>query len=82
MRNRSFPKCIQERRDCWANNGGWCRILADTDFGCRVCPFYKPYENHLVFNPVETAVEIDKPKYGPIEIRNGFGVVFGGKKRS
>lgn len=35
-----YPVCIGES-DCFAREGGLCRILDNTDFGGRKCPFYK-----------------------------------------
>jgi len=44
MRNKnesSVVMCLQERCDCFAFNCGECEVLRDTNFGSRVCPFYK-----------------------------------------
>ena len=30
-----------KQKKCFANESGGCRILFDTDFGERECPFYK-----------------------------------------
>lgn len=29
------------RYDCFANRSGRCRVLTDTAFGDKTCPFYK-----------------------------------------
>lgn len=35
------PDCEQKRRDCNVYCEGKCMALTDTNFGKRVCPFYK-----------------------------------------
>ena len=58
-----FPKCLQGRYDCFAiRNGDKCDCLNNTNFGKRLCPFYKKAQ-------IETAVGIDGMMEKPIEIR-------------
>lgn len=38
------PNCTHPRDDCFANKNGLCRILEDSDFGGKVCPFFKTRE--------------------------------------
>ena len=37
---REFPMCDQERGNCYAIRNGRCRILTDTHFKNKVCPFF------------------------------------------
>jgi hypothetical protein len=39
-----YTECYQRRKDCFAYALGDCRILIDTDFGWKKCPFYKTRE--------------------------------------
>lgn len=39
-----YPKCIHQHSDCFANVEGFCKVLTDTSFGLRDCPFYKSRE--------------------------------------
>lgn len=39
-----YTECEQRKKDCFAYQLGECRILVDTDFGRRNCPFYKTRE--------------------------------------
>lgn len=43
-----YMMCNQKRKDCFAYEqmGEGCRILIDTHFYDRVCPFYKPKEQY------------------------------------
>lgn len=43
MSNAS-PLCDQKRTDCFACMSGRCKLLTDTNFGARICPFYKTTE--------------------------------------
>lgn len=45
-------KCKQQDKcpNCFANEGGYCKILNNTDFNRR-CPFYKPKEEQK--EPIE-----------------------------
>ena len=74
-------RCFEDKSDCFALGGGRCRILNDTDFGARSCPFYKPAAKDAEPEPVETAVEIPGAKYSSIEIRSGLGILSRAKKR-
>lgn len=38
---RQFPPCRQHRAACLGYGAGRCKILHDTDFGKKPCPFYK-----------------------------------------
>lgn len=38
-----FPRCQQERTDCFAMYEGGCKALSTTYF-MKPCPFYKPKE--------------------------------------
>lgn len=58
-----YPKCLQERYDCFAiRDGNKCDCLDDTNFGNRVCPFYKKAQ-------IETAGVIDGMMGTPIKSR-------------
>ena len=35
-----LPKCNQHQAYCTANKSGRCRILTDTEFHGKLCPFY------------------------------------------
>lgn len=74
-------RCFEDKSDCFALGGGRCRILNDTDFGDRACPFYKPAAKDAEPDSVETAVEIPGAKYSSIEIRSGLGILSRAKKR-
>lgn len=41
MSEKKRPEC--RAKDCFANSGGHCTVLKDTDFKGRPCPFYKTY---------------------------------------
>lgn len=41
--SKSFPRC-NHKPGCFAYKDGICRILKDTDFGDRACPFFKTQE--------------------------------------
>lgn len=77
---KGFPKCLQERYDCCKMTvGGRCMILKDTDFGGRMCPFYKqgerlePGKRPVTAREIETAVVLDGVMDEPIEIRREGG---------
>ena len=38
---RNLPPCRQFKKACLAYSGGKCKILHDTQFGKKPCPFYK-----------------------------------------
>jgi len=77
---KAYPKCLQERYDCFAIiGGGRCDCLLDTDFGDRACPFYKrgerlePGKKPVTAREIETAVVLDGVMDKPIEIRREGG---------
>lgn len=44
MKNRTRPKCQQNRKDCFAyTESGRCICLKDTRFSYK-CPFYKRFD--------------------------------------
>ena len=43
MRNPLLP-CPFEHTDCFSNRGGLCRLLNNTDFNKKDCPFYATNE--------------------------------------
>lgn len=61
-----FAKCSMFADDCHAYlAGGYCRCLANTDFGIKPCPFYKSVEQN------------EKERR---EIKNRFPVTFSASK--
>lgn len=49
-----LKKCLKEKTACFSYVKGVCRILKDTDFGEKDCPFYKTKEQF----------QADRMKYG------------------
>jgi len=39
--DRQLVICKQERTACFAYLSGKCKVLEDTEFGKKACPFYK-----------------------------------------
>ena len=37
----NYVECVQKKSDCFCFFHGFCRLLVETDFGKRTCPFYK-----------------------------------------